>query len=229
MSTRLLTLGLVLACGSDRIALAEVVYDSYREVGVQWQWQISEAGETSSFDELPNGNETEGMIADYIHLAGESRFVTTMEFRTSKFGAVTPATADIIVRFHGIEGGLPGAAFWTGRVDGAVFELGRYGVTETLHPDISVPDEFIVSYELQNIVLPEDSSIGFGSKWSPPSVGSGDRELYIFDSIDRDWYVYSPSNYTDPSYLELRLYAIPAPPAACLVAMLAAGCCRRSR
>lgn len=204
----------VVACSFDS-AHAEVVYDALNPYSIYY-WHLTDAGETSSFEELPDGGETNGMVADYMHLAGTARYGTLLEFGTNSFNRTELGQADVIIRLHAISDGLPGDAFWSATLEDVVFEYGSRDKVESVALNTWLPDECFVSFELVNVYEP-GLGVFFGLRRPAPNVGQGDPFIYYVDSQTMEWEI---DNYYGYNHLSVRIHAVPTPGAAAAMGLL---------
>lgn len=187
-------------------ASAEIVYDGLAQ-SARYGWGFTDPGETTSFEELDGGIEREGMVADYIGLAGAARFGTLLEFGKKNFNADHEVgTADLLLRLHRVDNGLPGEVFWSTTLGGVEFHRTADDEIESVVLNTWLPDEFFFSFEAFNVTDPKFGVL-FAAPTRLPWVGQGDEVIYQVDSDTREWELVAEG----PTSISMRITAVPSP------------------
>ncbi|MFG0259271.1 MAG: GC-type dockerin domain-anchored protein [Phycisphaerales bacterium JB041] len=208
MDSRRWTLAFAMLCVCPLVVAEEVVYDGLAD-RARWGWGFTDPGETWSFEEHDGGIEREAMVADYIGLAGTARYGTLFEFGTKNFNSDGEVgRADLILRLHEIEDGLPGEVFWSTTIPGVEFERTGNDRVETVPLNVWLPEAFFFSFEAVNVTEP-----GFGVLFAGtdrlPWVGTGDEVVYQIDSDTLEWELED----SGPTSISIRIHAAATCPA----------------
>lgn len=202
MDPRRLTITLAVLCACPVVVADEIVYDGLAD-RARWGWGFTDPGETWSFQEHDGGIEREAMVADYIGLAGTDRYGTLLEFGKKNFNSDSEVgRADLILRLHEIEDGLPGEIFWSITIPGVEFERTSNDRVQSVPLNVWLPEAFFFSFEAVNVTDP-----GFGVLFAGtdrlPWVGTGDAVIYQVDSDTLEWEL----DDSGPTSISIRIHA----------------------